>query len=145
MVGAVISQAGACGQLKFLTLTDLFRLAHELGLWEFALKVAMAYKAGGLRIPKANTGPHVFGMSQSPRSGTDYRWGSAASGVETRSPQQVCCGSVTDSEMRGVRRTRKSRRRSPLSMLKAEDYDVGNIHTPVKGEQKDMPSDMQQD
>lgn len=49
-------QAGTCGQLKFLTLTDLFRLAHELGMWSFALKVSMAYKAGGLRIPKGGLG-----------------------------------------------------------------------------------------
>ena len=48
---------GACGQLKFLTLADLFRLAHELGLWEFALKVAMAYKAGSLKIPKGLSTP----------------------------------------------------------------------------------------
>ncbi|EPR59360.1 hypothetical protein TGME49_285250 [Toxoplasma gondii ME49] len=49
-------EAGTCGQLKFLTLTDLFRLAYELGMWSFALKVSMAYKAGGLRIPKGGLG-----------------------------------------------------------------------------------------
>ncbi|CBZ51699.1 conserved hypothetical protein [Neospora caninum Liverpool] len=62
-------EAGTCGQLKFLTLTDLFRLAYELGMWSFALKVSMAYKAGGLRIPKGGLGGSGRGGS-----GRDELW-----------------------------------------------------------------------
>lgn len=109
------------------------------------MKVAMAYKAGGLRIPKATAGPQMFTVPHSPRAETDCFWGSPVSGLA--GGLQVCSGKAPDSELREIRRTRKSKRRNqqPVSALKTEcSNDRGNVGTSVKGECH-MPSDMQQD
>ncbi|KAL8272626.1 hypothetical protein Esti_003414 [Eimeria stiedai] len=78
-------EARACGQLKFLTLTDLFRLAHELGLWDFALKVAMAYRSGSLRIPK--------GVKQ--RQQQQRRQQQQQNSTRPSKPQSTATGGVT--------------------------------------------------
>ncbi|PFH34820.1 hypothetical protein BESB_068530 [Besnoitia besnoiti] len=115
-------EAGTCGQLKFLTLTDLFRLAYELGMWSFALKVSMAYKAGGLRIPKGGLGSGARGGS-----GRDELW----------------CAKENRRRRKG-RKGNRSRTKSGNSRVAKAEHDdevededeeepVGNIEWPLPG------------